>query len=481
MPSDAELTAFGPDDRTVIVRDGATMSLYDRVAGRRTRAIPAEADLLALGGGVLATYHDGEIRLWQPASLRPLGAPMRSGKIDMLAVSPDGSTIAVAADRSIRYWDIRTHRLTGTTLTGHRDTITALGFTSDGTRLWTLAGDDTGRLWNTKLLAEIGDPITLSTGETAFESDSRVLSFSSDGRLLTVASGDELQQWTTHAERMPALPAGTLAVSPDGRTVAVEEAGRLVVKDRASGRRTGASLPLPDADMRLIAFSPDWRAVAISSTNDIRVWDVATGRPLSPIMTGHGEGYSGYDPDGTIVTGPIDGIVDMAFSPDRTTLVSAGVDGVLRFWDVATGRSTREAAYVTAVRIDSSGRYAVTLSLDPTDESFGEIRLWDRPPVSRSARPGRRTPVAPTPPRSVPTDASWQPEAVTARSGCGTCPPGVPLATRSKLMRAPSRPLYSARTGRSWRARATTGPYACGRPTCPRILEGASARSQAVP
>lgn len=50
---------------------------------------------------------------------------------------------------------------------------------------------------------------------------------------------------------------------------------------------------------------------------------------------------------------------------------------MLRFWDVATGRSTREAANVEAVRIDSGGRYAVTLSLDPTDESFSEIRLWD--------------------------------------------------------------------------------------------------------
>src|SRR5690606_21045845 len=123
----------------------------------------------------------------------------------------------------------------------------------------------TGRFWNTKLLAEVGDPITLSTAETAFERDSRVLSFSPDGGLLTVAVGDELQQWTTHAERAPALPAGTLSVSPDGRTVAVEEAGRLVLKDRASGRRTGAPLPLPDAAMRLIAFSPDWRTIAISS------------------------------------------------------------------------------------------------------------------------------------------------------------------------------------------------------------------------
>ncbi|MEU7910522.1 NACHT and WD repeat domain-containing protein [Microbispora bryophytorum] len=377
VSSDARMTAFGPNGRTVIVREGATVSLWDRVTGRRSRAVPVKADLPALGGGVLATYHGGEIRLWRSTSLRPLGAPIRSGKIDMLAVSLDGSTLATATDRSVQYWDIRTHRLTGTTVTGHRDTITSLGFTTDGTRLWTLAGDDTGRLWNTRLLAEVGDPIALSTAETPFERDSRVLSFSPEGHLLTVAVGDELQQWTTRAERAPALPAGTFAVSPDGRTVAVEEAGRLVLEDRDSGHRTGASLPLPDAAMRLIAFSPDWRAVAISSKNDIQVWDPATGHPLSPVMTGHGEGYSGYDPDGTVVAGPIDGIVDMAFSPDRTTLVSAGVDGVLRFWDVATGRSTRENAYVEAVRIDSDGRYAVTLSLDPTDESFGEIGLWD--------------------------------------------------------------------------------------------------------
>lgn len=378
VPPDARMTAFGPDDRTVIVREGTSMSLWDRITGRRTRAIPVKADLPAIGGGVLATYHGGEIRLWQSGSLRPLGSPIRSGQIDALAVSPDGATLATAADRSVRYWDVRTRRSTGTAVTGHRDTITSLGFTSDGTRLWTLAGDDTGRLWNTRLLAETGDPITLSTAETTFERDSRVLSFSPDASRLTVAVGGELQQWTRDAKRAPALPAGTLAVSPDGLTVAVEEAGKLVLKHRNSGRRTGAPpLPLPDAATRLIAFSPDWHAVAISSKNDIQVWDLADGHPLSPVMTGHGEGYSGYDPDGTVITGPIDGVIDMAFSPDRKTLVSAGVDGVLRFWDVATGDSTRVAAYVTAVRVDSGGRYAVTLSLDPTDESFGEIRLWD--------------------------------------------------------------------------------------------------------
>ncbi|MEU6408152.1 hypothetical protein [Microbispora sp. NPDC046933] len=142
IPSDAQMTTFGPDGRTVIVREGAIMSLWDRVTGRRMRTVPAKADLLALGGDLLATYHGGEIRLWQSTSLRPLGGPIRSGKIDMLAVSLDDSTLATAADRSVHYWDVRTHRLTGTTVTGHRDTITSLGFTTDGTRLWTRAGDN---------------------------------------------------------------------------------------------------------------------------------------------------------------------------------------------------------------------------------------------------------------------------------------------------------------------------------------------------
>ncbi|MEV0974959.1 WD40 repeat domain-containing protein [Microtetraspora glauca] len=69
----------------------------------------------------------------------------------------------------------------------------------------------------------------------------------------------------------------------------------------------------------------------------------------------------------------------MAFSPDGATLASAGVDGVLRFWDVATGRTTKktEEASADVVEIDRSGHHAVTLWLDPTDPDFGVIRLWD--------------------------------------------------------------------------------------------------------
>ncbi|MFG1825421.1 WD40 repeat domain-containing protein [Microbispora bryophytorum] len=376
---DLKRMLFGPDTRTIFVVADRSVQVWTSTTGWHVPANLGKVDSLTLQGDTLVTHHDDEVQFWQASSLRPLGTPIRTGPIEKLAVSPNGTTLATSSDRSIQYWDLKTRRRTGTTVIGHTDDIMSMGFTTDGARLWTTAGDGTGRVWNTAALARIGDPITVTNADTAYEHYPVVRSFSTDGISLIVAAEGVLQQWTTRGKRGQDLPAGALAVSPDGRTVATVEDAELVLRERATGRRTGTPLPLPDETRRDIAFSPDWRSVAIADENDIQVWNLTTGRPLSPVLTGHGEDFTGYDPDNTVVTGPIDGIRDMTFSPDGTTLISAGIDGVLRFWDITTGRSVRggESEDVVTVEIDKSGRHAVTLGIDPTDERFGIIRLWD--------------------------------------------------------------------------------------------------------
>ena len=84
---------------------------------------------------------------------------------------------------------------------------------------------------------------------------------------------------------------------------------------------TGATVRRMDAGVRqpVLAVSADGRLVASSGTEQIRLWD-ASGTLLRTF--GHEFGS----------------MATLAFSPDATLLVSAGLDANVHFWDVSTGQ-----------------------------------------------------------------------------------------------------------------------------------------------
>ncbi|WP_199247235.1 PQQ-binding-like beta-propeller repeat protein [[Phormidium] sp. ETS-05] len=120
--------------------------------------------------------------------------------------------------------------------------------------------------------------------------------------------------------------------------------------------RTGEALWEIDCPAGSGAVSADGRLLALGGDKDIYLWDLTTGRQLHLL-----QGHTGY-------------VNSVSFSPDGKTLASGSHDKTVRLWDVPTGRELRqlrEHKYgVNSVSFSPDGQ---TLASGGWD---GVVRLW---------------------------------------------------------------------------------------------------------
>ncbi len=147
-----------------------------------------------------------------------------------------------------------------------------------------------------------------------------------------------------------------LAFSPDGKTLLTgSDDGAVRRWDAASGKEVGSALPLPDR-VAAIAFGPDGRLIAVTGHQRIRLLDAASGMPVGGWLDHPGE------------------VLGIAFSADGKTLLSAGSDGIARFWDTSSGKETARIETgdgpLRCVAFSPDGRRIVPGS------ASGVARLW---------------------------------------------------------------------------------------------------------
>jgi WD40 repeat protein/transcriptional regulator with XRE-family HTH domain len=331
-------------------------------------------------GTLLATADaDGTVRLWDPATGHPVGAPLHASArwgVHGVAFSPTGNLLATAdGDGTVRLWNPTTGRLVGKPMhasgrTTARYGVRAVAFSRDGTLLASAGADGTVRLWNPATGRPVGAPIHASARWGVYG-----VAFSPDGKLLASVGGDNTVRVWNPVTGRPAGKTfqtgsgafgggGAIAFSPVGNLLAAGGGdGTVRLWNPVTGRRVAA---LQTGSGSLggvygVAFSPGGTLLAAGGGDGtVSLWNPATGRPVgAPIQA----------------TNPLNGVRGVAFGPGGTLLASALGDGTVRVWNPATRRSVGApletgAQGVSAVAFSPSGKLLAAGSND------GTVRLW---------------------------------------------------------------------------------------------------------
>lgn len=381
------------------------------LAGHSTRvssAVPGPAGTLVSGdeGGGLILWPDGA------GDDDDNGAPLNTwslpSRIDVLAVSPDGSNIA-AGCRDGLIWLVNQNSGERRSLKGHTAGLAHLAFSPDGKRLASGDTDQVLKVWETrpvatpkapavpvqslrrvvyspngKWLAMIGDRATRIRDLSGERDEVRLpypgwgLVFSPDSRLLAIgaetgAGRHSIRFWNLREEREEAaIPSpweiASLAYSPDGSRLV---AGKGIPMGRYSGKH-----PTPYTVWNLANRTP----VASVSVSRRSITDIVFNRDGSMMATVDHDGWlrlwetrSWGQLRGTRVGGAA--LRALVMTPGGDRLVTGGARDAVELWSTDSG--DRQDAFrghmgdVTDLAVSPDGRTAASASLDQT------VKLWD--------------------------------------------------------------------------------------------------------
>jgi WD40 repeat protein len=384
--------AFSADGRSLASASGNAVVIYSGSGADVVHRLPhAEATSAAFssdGTRIATTGEDGQARIWDTRSGRPLRAIRHPGPVASAAFSRDGRRIlTVAENRTVRVFDAQTGkprvRIVQPSL------VMAARFSPRGDLIATGGSDELARLWNARtgklrftLEGHVG-----RVGDVAFSPDGELLATgSTDGtaRVWKVEDGSPVTNLTGHVGFV-----SRVEFSPDSVLVATASSDRLARLFDARSSTLRATLAGHEEAVTELAFSRDGATLATASDDrTVRLWE-ARPFPELELVRQHRKPVTdvGFSPGGRRIVSTVEPVepprmsssltaaieragspTALAVSEDKRVAASGYADGAVRIWDVETakptGSLTRHDARVTSVTFSPESDSVVTTSSD---------------------------------------------------------------------------------------------------------------------
>jgi RNA polymerase sigma factor (sigma-70 family) len=306
--------ACSPDGKKIAVcRWAHTIELWDLASGKRTDPVgkPTRAQT-------------------REYALDSLGARVPAA----LAFSRDGKTLVTSLGGAvIRRFRTDTGREIPGPGSGHRASVSVLGLSAGGKSLCTWGPGDPARRWDWRTGKQTGQPGVPAGATHAVFAGEGGFAFAVGDRL-TVCGLTGKQTWKIPAA-LPRLPLAALALSPDGKHVALQRVatGEVHLWDAAGKQRhtlgradgpTFSALGVTEATgvvSQDLAFSPDGRFLAGGGPKQqLCLWDVSTRDLLWRLPLEAGTAIERF-----------------TFSPDGNVLATIHADGTVSLLETLTG------------------------------------------------------------------------------------------------------------------------------------------------
>lgn len=374
-PSGLYLAAGGVD---------GILYIWDTISGELVQSIPTQNPQIwavAFGntGRYIAVGGSGDVvQIWQTANYS-LIQTLRGHAGDVWSLdfgAEDTLIFSGSADASVRSWSVST----GNNLRsyfGHQDRVLSIDYDAANDLFLTSGADSQIFIWE----PSADTPIYSYSGHLAPVWD---VAFSGDGAQFYSASADGTAiQWDISGGAVEnIIPSGhrdaiyALAVSPDGEYIVTASGDRRLIKRRIDGTQPIQFSTEHTDIVRDVAFSPDGTTLLSAGDRRLILWDAETGAVLQTLV-GHGDRAQA-----------------VTFHPSAPFALSGGADNNVILWNLETFEIERvftgHSGAVFDVTFSADGSHIASASADRDvivwNTDTGEIvqRLGEHVAVARA-------------------------------------------------------------------------------------------------